>query len=277
MKPVSNVLYSAIHDIVISSDEGGMVEYWSGSNNAAFATFAADRKIRVFRVLTGKLVCVIDESLQHYSELQQMSQLMPAMEFGKKMSVEKELSRVEAIQSSNMVYDESGNFLIYSSLMGIKFVNLKTQKVSRLIGKREHIRPLAIALFQGRPKSLSGTAHTVEMEASDNPGLVDRGTDPTLVCAAYKKNRFYLFSIRSPKDLSSVDNDRDVFNEKPSKEDIISATEERGAPRLYLSATIHTTMGDIHLELFPKECPKTVENFCVHARNSYYNGHVFHR
>ena len=110
-----------------------------------------------------------------------MSQLMPAMEFGKKMSVEKELSRVEAIQSSNMgknmsksfikennfnslfyikykircvncaiclVYDESGNFLIYSSLMGIKFVNLKTQKVSRLIGKREHIRPLAIALFQ---------------------------------------------------------------------------------------------------------------------------------
>ena len=43
-----------------------------------------------------------------------------------------------------------------------------------------------------------------------------------------------------------------MFNEKPSKEDIISATEERGAPRLYLSATIHTTMGDIHLELFPK-------------------------
>jgi len=24
-------------------------------------------------------------------------------------------------------------------------------------------------------------------------------------------------------------------------------------------------------------CPKTVENFCVHSRNGYYNGHVFHR
>jgi hypothetical protein len=81
---------------------------------------------------------------------------------------------------------------------------------------------------------------------------VDKGTDPTLVVAAYKKNRFYLFSCRSPRDLSSVDNDRDVFNEKPSKEDIISATEEKGAPRLYQSATIHTTVGDIHLELFPK-------------------------
>jgi peptidylprolyl isomerase domain and WD repeat-containing protein 1 len=115
------------------------------------------------------------------------------------------------------------------------------------------------------------------MEASDNPNLVDRGTDPTLVVAAYKKNRFYLFSCRSPRDLSSVDNDRDVFNEKPSKEDIISATEEKGTPRLYTSATIHTTMGDIHVELYPKECPKTIENFCVHARNSFYNGHVFHR
>jgi hypothetical protein len=82
--------------------------------------------------------------------------------------------------------------------------------------------------------------------------LVDKGTDPTLVVAAYKKNRFYLFSCRSPRDLSSVDNDRDVFNEKPSKEDIISATEEKGAPRLYQSATIHTTVGDVHLELFPK-------------------------
>lgn len=30
-------------------------------------------------------------------------------------------------------------------------------------------------------------------------------------------------------------------------------------------------------QLFPKECPKTVENFCVHAKNGYYNGHVFHR
>ena len=36
-------------------------------------------------------------------------------------------------------------------------------------------------------------------------------------------------------------------------------------------------MGDIHLQLFFKECSKTVENFCVHSKNGYYNGHVFHR
>ena len=35
------------------------------------------------------------------------------------------------------------------------------------------------------------------------------------------------------------------------------------------------------LQLWPVvincRCPKTVENFCVHSRNGYYNGHIFHR
>jgi peptidylprolyl isomerase domain and WD repeat-containing protein 1 len=41
-----------------------------------FATMAEDRRIRVFRLLTGKLVTVIDESLQHYTELQQVPVLI---------------------------------------------------------------------------------------------------------------------------------------------------------------------------------------------------------
>lgn len=36
-------------------------------------------------------------------------------------------------------------------------------------------------------------------------------------------------------------------------------------------------MGDIHIRLFSKECPKSVENFCVHSKNGYYNSHIFHR
>ena len=31
------------------------------------------------------------------------------------------------------------------------------------------------------------------------------------------------------------------------------------------------------LSLYFCSCPKTVENFCVHASNGYYNGHIFHR
>lgn len=36
-------------------------------------------------------------------------------------------------------------------------------------------------------------------------------------------------------------------------------------------------MGEIHVDLFPKDCPKTVENFTTHARNGYYDGVLFHR
>lgn len=41
--------------------------------------------------------------------------------------------------------------------------------------------------------------------------------------------------------------------------------------------TIHTTKGDIELELYPKDAPKTVQNFSTHAKKGYYNGLTFHR
>lgn len=36
-------------------------------------------------------------------------------------------------------------------------------------------------------------------------------------------------------------------------------------------------MGDIHMKLYPEECPKTVENFTTHCRNGYYDNLIFHR
>ncbi len=36
-------------------------------------------------------------------------------------------------------------------------------------------------------------------------------------------------------------------------------------------------MGEIHIRLYPKECPKTVENFVTHAKNKYYDNIIFHR
>lgn len=78
-----------------------------------------------------------------------------------------------------------------------------------------------------------------------------------------------------PSELQEVD--RDVFNEKPTKEDIIAVPEGQGIQKVYNAATIHTSRGDIHMKLFATECPKTVENFCAHSKNGYYNGHIFHR
>lgn len=63
---------------------------------------------------------------------------------------------------------------------------------------------------------------SLELHASENPTLESIEPDPTLFCTAFKKNRFYLFSRRGPGD------ERDIFNEKPSKEDVIAATDEAG-------------------------------------------------
>ncbi len=42
-------------------------------------------------------------------------------------------------------------------------------------------------------------------------------------------------------------------------------------------AVMKTNMGTVKIKLFPKEAPKTVENFVTHAKNGYYNGLIFHR
>ena len=43
------------------------------------------------------------------------------------------------------------------------------------------------------------------------------------------------------------------------------------------TATIHTSMGAIELELFAEDAPKTVENFTKLAGDGFYDGLVFHR
>jgi peptidyl-prolyl cis-trans isomerase B (cyclophilin B) len=42
-------------------------------------------------------------------------------------------------------------------------------------------------------------------------------------------------------------------------------------------ATLHTNKGDIELELYPDDAPKTVENFVKLAGEGFYDGVIFHR
>jgi len=41
--------------------------------------------------------------------------------------------------------------------------------------------------------------------------------------------------------------------------------------------TIHTSRGDIRLELFPKAAPVTVANFLQYVNDGFYSGTIFHR
>lgn len=45
---------------------------------------------------------------------------LEAIDFGRRMAVEKELEKTESAPQPNAVFDESSNFLIYATLLGIK-------------------------------------------------------------------------------------------------------------------------------------------------------------
>ena len=44
-----------------------------------------------------------------------------------------------------------------------------------------------------------------------------------------------------------------------------------------MSVTLHCDVGDIKLELYCEQCPKTCENFLALAASNYYNDCLFHR
>jgi len=107
--------------------------------------------------------------------------------------------------------------------------------------------------------------------------LLWQGRDPIIFATAHKKQRFYLFTRREPADPEGDDIDgRDVFNEKPTAEDLEGAKQQT-VQSLGTEAKLTTTLGDIYIKLFPQETPKTCENFVTHSRNGYYDGVIFHR
>lgn len=307
--------YNHLFSTVISIDEKGVLEYWSSArhdyqfpqervlfdskldtdlfefvkektqvhdlcftpNGIHFATISSDRKIRIFKFVTGKILRVFDESTQHIVSIQKMKQILPNIEFARRLAIENELEKSDQFPLQRITFDDSGCFLLFPMMLGIKVVNWQTNKCVRLLGKGENLRPLAVALYQDAPNRLRSSI-TAEMKAADNPNLSSCEADPTVVATAFKKNRFYLFSKRNPDDAKEgAIVDRDVFNERPSREDMLAATEAPLQERLFERCCIHTSMGDIHCRLFIKQTPRTVENFCVHAKKGYYNGHIFHR
>ncbi|KAG8970277.1 hypothetical protein FRC05_000651 [Tulasnella sp. 425] len=251
-------------------------------NSSHFVTISLpSRHINVFNFLTGKLTRTYDESLTAIQEMQQAGTAIykvDDMEFGRRLAVERELEKDErAWRTMNAVWDESGNFVIYPTLLGIKVVNVVTNRVARLLGKDETGRWLNLSLYQGAPAKKGFS--TIAMAASTNPLLQSKEVrDPTLFCTAYKRPRFYMFTRGEPEDNKAA-GDRDVFNEKPTREEqtVAIANEPKAQAGLPTTATIHTTMGDMSFKLFPEHAPKAVENFAGLAKRGYYDGVIFHR
>ncbi|KAF2441354.1 peptidyl-prolyl cis-trans isomeras-like protein [Karstenula rhodostoma CBS 690.94] len=308
--PVALMVYNSQFDCVVSVDQGGMVEYWQPSGNfekpdnvfsiksstnlfefkraksvpvsltmsptgKQFATLSfPDRKIRIFDFATGKLHRTYDESIQTIQEMQQAGtavQHLEDIEFGRRLGIERDLDQPSVRSRMNVVFDETGNFILYGSMYGVKVLNTTTNRIVKIYGQEEPFRPLWLSLYQGQPEK-KGVV-TVEMAASENPLLQEaEARDAMLASTASGKVRFYMFT----NDNTVAKSERDVQNEKPRNAGSSKRAEEKVAAT-GTSAVIHTTYGDIAVRLFPEAAPKSVENFVTHAKNGYYNNIIFHR
>ncbi len=308
--PVTLMEFNNTHDCVISADEAGMIEYWqphgsyekphtvfeykSSTNlfefkkaksvptsisispsGSQFATFSfPDRKVRVFDFPTGKLYRTYDESLATITDMQQAGtalQRLDDVEFGRRLAVERELENPALRNKMNVIFDESGHFILYGSILGIKVINTFTNRVVKVYGKDESFRPLNLVIYQGQPEK-KGVV-TISMAASANPLLQEaEERDPMLVSTGSGKVRFFMFTNEEDVSKSS----RDIQNEKPK---LLNAREQREAKPAEsgTAAVLHTTYGDIHIRLFPEAAPKAVENFVTHSKKGYYNNTIFHR
>lgn len=97
----------------------------------------------------------MDETLPRFTEFQQNKQQLPNMEFGRRMAIERDLEKSESYELANIIFDASGHFIMYATLLGIKLINLYSNKCVRIIGKNENLRILNIALYQGKYKKFS--------------------------------------------------------------------------------------------------------------------------
>lgn len=61
-----------------------------------------------------------------------------------------------------------------------------------------------------------------------------------------------------------------------SKQESQAVMAQKESPSV-VKIKIETSMGDIQAELYPKEAPKTVENFVTLAKKGFYDGLIFHR
>lgn len=57
-----------------------------------------------------------------------MRQQLPDMEFGRRMAVERELEKVDGIRLANIIFDETGHFVLYGTMLGIKVINVETNR-----------------------------------------------------------------------------------------------------------------------------------------------------
>jgi len=299
-------------------------------DGSKFVATSTDSVVRVISCRTGKLLRAYDDGEGGYADAQREKKLgMDAAEYGKRKALTADLRAAlagsfaswELLQPqpvgtppraaeywsnrdvpvvtapSNAVFDETGNFVLYPSMLGVKVVNLASNSVEIVLGRHEATeRFCGIALYQGIPHVTSQHLRLKSGTVAGGSAALKDTPDPTLFACGLGRPRFFVLSRREPDDngddgimaaaasgdtaiipVAKHAGERDVLNEKPEGAAGAAAKAARATADLAVRAVIHTTLGDITVRLLDKDVPRTVENFTGLSKRGYYDGVVFHR
>ena len=215
-------------------------------NKAVFATFSnngeylaiccTDWQVRVYDVQTGKIVRRFNDELDGSKRYG-----LDVDYYNSRVALENHCR--EEFEYFNVCIDENSEIIIIPSAFGIKFYNIKTGSLLRIIGR-------------------------VEKQERFNSMCIIASARPMMLVTAFEKQRIYLFTNEVGKDGK-----RDALNEKVAEDRGFTAPKVRKLTTTQLPkfATLHTMRGDIKFEMFSKECPMTVENFVTHAKRGYFD------
>lgn len=249
-------------------------------SNDLFCLFSSDRCIYLFKTESGKLYRIYKEDTFANETI------------GK---IEEDLSKSPYWECKNVIFDESGKYLLFASpSASIKVLDHLNNKVISTIANEEipPLYPLNISLFKGLPKnwaSIKGGGITTEMASSSS---FKREDSSFLVFTSWKRGRFYVVgndcSNLDGRDIknetcgieavfdSDGDGNGDFDNRNDSKSELLSSVKTKATTDKYTKAIIRSSMGDISFK-FLEKCPLAKENFCKLAQKKYYDGTLFHR
>lgn len=203
-------------------------------------------------------------------------------------------------QHFRLTFDNTGNHLLLPTIVGIKVINIQTHRVVATVGKGDAsaFRFIDISLCPGDAKvdqqlqlaRMGGSSAAISHQSSNGSAPPN---DSLLVALAFDKRRFMVFTHNDPLSNDGQEEPdeqtilaRDILNEQPDASDLIEAShlgrsgnDPNSSAQLTTAteAILRTTHGDIRIKLFPKETPRTIENFIGHAQSGYYDNVIFHR
>lgn len=251
---LQSAIYNYKYECFVTSDQRGVIEYWSLSNKPPPVEFKFKSETDLFLVAKRK-------SLISFARFSPDEEAFAVLSESHIRLFDFSTGKIiRELDNCNGTFAFDNKILAYTTPNGIEVLDLSSG-ASLLLGEEDqkcgvHFNQVLIL----NKLDLKGVDH--HKISSTNSIVKAQLTKKLLVvCAAVNSTQLFIFGKAK---LESRD---------------INLTDARKKPKkmTFTSAVLHTSMGDITLKLFGNLVPKTVENFTALCNSNYYNNVIFHR